>query len=365
MRKSYYLYLTLFVSTTLLLLSSTFADRGLLTADQNAWLDKNNRTILVRPQESAPPFVFTGSGVTKEVKGFSVDYLNAIAEKLDLKIKYSESQPLDKILADTKEGEEGVIISLSPTPEREKYLYFTDSYYDAPAVIAVRKDFSSNKSSITLDYFSDKKVAVGDKYAAQSYIQANYPNVDIVSVVDDQAGLQKLLLGSVDAVVIDLASFSYFTSNEVLSYVKVVGRTGFEYRHSIAIPKSSPELALILNAGLKSISETEKQIIINKWMSSSSLDLGATSVNESKQNNLIPWLVFIGFVVFIISAIIVIFIVHKRGRRSRYISSDPGEISSLKSEFEELKMVHEELKEDIAHIDDLEKDIEEKIENIK
>ncbi len=350
----------------LLTISNVFAVSNLLTTEQNNWLDKNKRTIVVKPQEFEPPFVFTGSGLSKEIKGFSVDYLNAIADKLDFKIKYEDPASLNQILADSKEGGEGIILSLTPTTDREKYLYFTDSYYDTPAIIAVRKDFSLKKGVITLDYFSGKKVAIGDKYAAQSYVQANYPDIDIVSVDDDQVGLQKLLLGSVDAVVIDLASFSYYTQNEVLSYVKVAGRTGFEYKHSIAVPKSSPELALILNVGLKSLSEPEKEIILNKWMSAEGLDLNIKSDSDKDQNNLIPWLVFIGFIVFIVSAVSIIVVFHKRGRRSFASKSSPlVDISSLESEFEELKIAQEELKEDIAHIDDLEKDIEEKIENIK
>jgi ABC-type amino acid transport substrate-binding protein len=353
------------MSIVLTATSNVFAERSILTEEQNAWLDKNKRTVLVRPQESDPPFVFVGSGVTKETKGFSVDYLNAIAKKLDLNIKYSEPALLNQILADAKEGKDGIILSVTPTFEREKYLYFTDSYYDTPAVIAVRKDFSANKSPITLDYFSGKKVAVGDKYAVEPYIQANYPDVDIVFVIDDQAGLQKLLLGSVDAVVMDLASFSYYTQNEVLSYVKVVGQTGFEYKHSIAVPRSSPELAFILSAGLKSLSDPEKQLIINKWITTSNLDLGSKSIKTKEGSNLIPWLTFVGFVVLVVGAVIVISVVNKRRRKIFTHTKDSEVLSELQDEFEELKVVHEELKEDISHIDDLERDIEEKIENIK
>ena len=55
----------------LLTISNVFAVSNLLTTEQNNWLDKNKRTIVVKPQEFEPPFVFTSSGLSKEIKGFS------------------------------------------------------------------------------------------------------------------------------------------------------------------------------------------------------------------------------------------------------------------------------------------------------
>ncbi len=368
MRLHFYAIVTLGLAVTFG--TTALADQTLITPSQNAWLNKNNRTILVHPQEVDPPFVFVGSGSQKEIKGFSVDYIQAVAKKLNITIKFSEAQSLNRILANARErNDNGVVLSLTPSIEREQYFYFTDSYYSTPAVIAVRKDFSSKKSVITLEDFSKKKVAVGDKYAVQSFIQANYPDVDLVSVSDDQGGLQKLLLGDVDAVVMDLASLTYYTANDVLSYVKIVGRTGFEYKHSIGVPKSSPELVLILNQGLKSISDAERQVLINKWMGTTVDDLGASiaagGIKNTVTHEATPWLIFIGFIVLIAATIIVVLLVQRRNYTMPRFVRRRAILSDVQDEFQELKIAQQALKEDLAQIAELEKDIEDKMGEVK
>lgn len=368
MRLRFYAILTLCLVTAFGTI--VLAEQTLITSEQNTWLNKNNRTILVHPQEVDPPFVFVGSGSQKEIKGFSVDYIQAIAKKLNITIKFSEAQPLNRILANARERDDaGIVLSLTPSLEREQYFYFTDSYYTTPAVIAVRKDFSSKKSVITLEDFSKKKVAVGDKYAVQSFIQANYPDVSLVSVSDDQGGLQKLLLGDVDAVVMDLASLTYYTANDVLSYVKIVGRTGFDYKHSIGVPKSSPELVLILNQGLKNISDSERQVLINKWMGTTADDLGASIVGgdpkSSNTNAATPWLIFIAFIVLIAATIIIVLLVQRRNYTTPRFLRRRAVLSDVRDEFQELKIAQEALKEDLAQIAELEKDIEDKMGEVK
>lgn len=352
----------------MILPSRTFADQVLLSPQQNAWLDQQERTIVVHPQESDPPYVFSGSGTNKEIKGFSVEYLQAIAKKLNVTISFTEPEPFDQVLANARERVEGIILSVTPTSEREQYLYFTETYYQTPAVVAVRKDFVSKKSVSTLADFSDKKVAVGNGYAVQGYIKVNYPAIKLISVPDDQTALQKLLLGDVDAVVMDFGSLSYYTSNDVLSYVKVVGRTGFEYKHSIAVPKSSPELVLILNQGLKSISEAEKQVIINKWLqiAISEPSEGDSLAQSNTISTLSIWLIFAAFIIFIIATIVIVLLLRRREyqHRSRITRREREVPSEVKEELEELKLARETLKEDMEQIAALEKDIEKKIEGI-
>ncbi|MDQ5930855.1 MAG: hypothetical protein QG674_19 [Patescibacteria group bacterium] len=368
MKSSFRQYLACFLGILLLLPSFVFAEQAVISKEQNAWLDNNKRTVLVHPQEFYPPFVFASSGSKREIKGFSVEYFNLIAKKLDIKVSFSEPAPLDQILSGARERNEGVILSLTPTEEREEYLYFTDSYYSTPAVIVARKDFSQNKKVITLSDFENKKIAVGSFYAVHSYIDVNYSKIKPILVPDDQIGLQKLLLGEVDALVMDFASFSYYTANDVLSYVKIIGRTGFDYKHSIAVPKSSPELVLILNEGLKSVSEAERQVLINKWMGSDTVPLisSASDVAPSNPSTLNAWLLFVGFIILIIATIIIVGLLQKRrGHVLKHKFMKKHVIAGeVQEELEELKIAREALKEDLEEISELERDIEEKIEKI-
>jgi ABC-type amino acid transport substrate-binding protein len=343
-----------------------FAGQTLLSPAQNTWLDQHKRTIVVRPQDSESPYVFMGSGTTKESKGFSVDLLQAVMKKINATTTFLDPAPLGQVLAAARERNEGIILSLTPTDEREHYLYFTDSYYETPAVIAVRKDFNLQKTVGTLGDFVGKKVAVGSGYAVEGYIKTNYPSIRIVSVPDDQIGLQRLLLGDVDAVVMDFGSLSYYTSNDVLSYVKLAGRTGFTYKHSIGVPKSSPELVLILNEGLKSLSDAEKQVIVNKWLQMEIPDSGDFyEESRSSTSTLSIWLMFAAFVVFIIATIVVVVLLRRKRYKDTHASYHAQKIvaQEVEEELEELRSAREVLKNDMEHISSLEKDIEKKLED--
>ncbi len=334
-----------------------------LTLAQEAWLNSHQRTISVKPERSNAPFVFVGSGTTKKIKGLATEYLEAIANNIRVKVSYTEPAPLVDILREAKEGNNDVLLSLSPTDELGQYFYFTDSYLTMPAVIVTRKDFKPRRNTVSLNDFNDKKVAIGNRYPVSLYVQTNYPKVMIESVPDDEVGLQKLLLGEVEATVMDLASLSYYTSNDVLSYVKAVGRTGFEYKHSFAVPKSQPELLLILDAGLKNLSDAEKQVIIDKWISVDTIDVNINpSSNKESPEKLTLWLIFAGFIVLIIATVVTVITVRKSQFRAFFNRGAKKEtLLEVEEELKELQEAHESLKDEMEHITALEEDIEKKM----
>ena len=347
--------------------SASIVSAQVLTPTQNLWLNKYNRTISIKPEKSNPPYVFLGSGTSRKIKGLSAEYLEAIASKIGAKLSYEEEASLGEILKESKELDfDSIILSLSPTEELERNFNFTDSYLTMPAVVVVRKDFKEKSTVTSLSSFKNKKVAVGEGYPVVSYIKTNYEKVEIIPVSDDEVALQKLLLGEVDAAVMDLASLSYYTSKDVLSYIKAVGRTGFEYKHSFAVPKSKPELLLILDQGLKALSDAEKQVIIDKWIDIGTID-NANNLKESPaENNLHLWLIFAGFIVLIIATVVTVVTLRKTQIKMLFSRTRKKEtVSEVEDELKELQRVHQSLKEEMEHVTALEEDIEKKIHSVE
>jgi ABC-type amino acid transport substrate-binding protein len=338
-----------------------------LTNTQNTWLNKYNRTISVKPEKSNPPYVFLGSGTSRKIKGLSAEYLEAIASKIGAKVFYEEEASLGDILKEAKELDFGsILLSLSPTEELEKNFNFTDSYLTMPAVVVVRKDFKEKSTVTSLSSFKNKKIAVGEGYPVLSYIKTNYEKVEIIPVSDDEVALQKLLLGEVDGAVMDLASLSYYTSKDVLSYVAIGGQTGFEYKHSFAVPKSKPELLLILDQGLKALSDAEKQVIIDKWIDIGTIDNANNLKDVPNENNLHLWLIFAGFIVLIIATVVTVVTLRKTQIRMLFSRTRKKEaVSEVEDELKELQRVHQSLKEEMEHVSALEEDIEKKIHNVE
>lgn len=360
------------VSTVLLLAPHAFATSAILTPEQNLWLDKRNRTILVRPERNRPPFVFVSSGVTRKPQGLSIDYFETAIQKINTSVQYFEAANKANIIAAIKEGKDGVVVALTQTEEREGDFYFTKPYITIPAVIVVRKDAPLKKSGATLADFTGKRVAVGEAYAVEEYIKNNYKKVIIEPVVDDEVGLQKLLLGEVDAAVIDLASLSYYTANKALSYVVVGGQTGFEYSFSFGIPKHLPELAMILDDALAAISPQEQMLLKEKWITSSTVEPGqqASSVYHFFGSNtiLVVGSIMAGALIILIGMVFLIRALRKTqllalvGKKRH---SDSSDAVALQHELQELAEASQVVSEELIQIKQLEKDIAEKIKEIK
>lgn len=334
------------------------ADIDILTPQENLWLKSRNNTIVVYPEKNFPPYSYQNtSGIPQ---GLSIDYIEIIAQKIGAKLEYLPARSLSQVLEDVKNNSKGdVITSLTETKNREDFLYFSDTYVTSPAVIVVRKD-REDMRNLTLSNLTGKKVAIGSKYAVEDFVRTNNPRVVIESVTDDEAGLQQVILGEVDAAIMDITSLSYYLSKQVLSSVKVAGSTGFEYQLAFAVPKDKVILQSILDKGLQQISTNDRKIITDKWV---------TLPSETKSTN--PFLYYINrnfstILLYILLVLIIILLIRKNQRH--FVLKHHRKIdatSELKEEVLQLEDTSKELMEELKDVKVLEDELKEKIRRIE
>lgn len=244
--------------------TAVHAQTKLLTPEEELWLKSRNNTIVVYPEKNFPPYSYQSS--SGRPQGLSIDYIELIAEKVGAKVTYLPARPLSQIFDDvTSNDKADVVTSLTDTKERQAFLYFTDTYISAPAVIVMRKDLYKG-TYLTLDDLTGKKVAIGDSYAVEGFVRGMNSRIVIESVPDDEFALQQVVLGEVDAAIMDITSLSYYLSKQVLSSVVVAGSTGFEYKFAFAVPKNKEILQSILEKGLSQISAGDRAVLTQKWV---------------------------------------------------------------------------------------------------
>lgn len=334
------------------------AATSLLTPEETLWLKNRNNTIVVYPEKNFPPFSYQNTAGIPQ--GLSVDYLELIAQKVGAKLVYLPARPLSQILDDAKSGKGDVLTSLADTPERQEHFLFSDSYISVPAVLVVRKD--AQISSGTLSDFNGKRVALGASYAVEAFVQQNYPRVIIESVTDDEIGLQQVVLGDVDAAVMDVATLSFYLSRQAFSSVKIIGNTGFEYKLAFAVQKNKPFLQSILDKGLSQISVGERQVLSEKWVSIHTSIANDSFIAKAQQTigaPLLYMLIFLGFgaILFALGRRYGVPYYHRRSRRLRTLDA-------LEDKIEELHESEAVLSEEMDEIKKLEKSIASKIEGL-
>ncbi|MBM5569967.1 MULTISPECIES: basic amino acid ABC transporter substrate-binding protein [Deefgea] len=188
----------------------------------------------------------------KEVVGFSVDILEAIAKKSGMTIKFINT-PWEGIFATLSTGDRDMVISsVTITPERKQSMDFSDPYFEAKQLIAVGKNSKVSK-------FTDLKtlkVGVQTGTTGDEVIQKlqGKTSPNIKRFESTPLAIKELENGGVDAVVADNGVVVNFVANNPNSKLKMIDDATFakEY-YGIAVKKGNKALLEQINKGLAAI----------------------------------------------------------------------------------------------------------------
>lgn len=284
--------------------SAAEPDRSFLTSQERAWIDTHAGQLRVAPEENYPPFSFIESG---KWHGLSADMVKLLNDQTRAQFQILPAQNLDAILADVQRGKVEIVTSLMQTPERSQYLTFTQPYFKVPTAIIVKADSMEGRWP---DSFVNKRVAVGKGYGVQTYLESNFPAIQLALVADDLDGMRKLSFGEVDAVIMDVASASYFIEREKFTNLRMLAAFDYTYDLSLGVRKDFPDLHQILSKTLATVPDRERQAILDKWISISPDPL---SLVWGRVRHWVPWLT--GVLVLLMVAGAVAWRVQRQRRR--------------------------------------------------
>ena len=235
----------------------------LATAWFSAFASQTVAPIRFAPEKDYGPFVYANE--KGEIRGLSVDILQAISRPAGMRIETLPARPLAEILVMAERGEVDLISSLRPTPERAKFLDFSRPYISVPAVLLTREKDASFKS---LDALNGRAVAVGKGYAVEAFVRGRFPAIRWTPVADDFAAMKALQDGVVDGVVADIASIEFVIQQNALRGLYVNTPVGFDYSLSFGYSKLRPDIGEALERGLRSFRPLDREAITQKWMGS-------------------------------------------------------------------------------------------------
>ena len=187
-----------------------------------------------------------------EIVGFDIDIVSAIAQKAGIEVKFVNT-PCEGIFNALAQGDRDLLVSsITITDERKQTMDFSDPYFDANQLIAVKAD-----SKVTrFDDLKALKVGVqtgttGDEAVAklQGKNSANIKRFESTPLA-----LKELEAGGVDAVVADNGVVINYVTNNSGARFKTVNDAAFVPEHyGIPVKKGNAELLAKLNKGLAEI----------------------------------------------------------------------------------------------------------------
>jgi len=237
------------------------AKSSVLTTQELAWIESHADQVRVAPEANYPPFSFMQD---RQWQGLSADVIQLLQERIGIQFQILPAQNLDTILAHVQQGQVEVVTSLKATPERAKFLAFTQPYLSVPTAIIVKAGFAQGQWPSA---FVGKRVAVGKGYGVQSYLESRFPAIPLTLVPDDLEGMRKLSFGEVDAVIMDVASASFFIEREKFTNLRIFAPFDYRYELSFGVRKDWPVLRDVLSKTLASLAESDKQAVLDKWIS--------------------------------------------------------------------------------------------------
>ena len=234
---------------------------GLLLLSVLAGCGEKDEKIRIATDATWPPFEYVNE-TTKEIEGFDIDLMNAIAEKEDLDIEIM-NVAWDPLLAGVAQCQyDAAISSVSITEERKKQMLFSDPYFQVGQLVTVRINNTDIKGKDDL---------AGKKAGAQIGTTGSFAIEDIEGATlktYDDIGLafQDLINGAIDAVVADNPlAYEYVGKNP--NDLKYVGEVFTSEQIGIAACKDNTELLAKLNSGLRAVkAEGLIEELIDKWL---------------------------------------------------------------------------------------------------
>ena len=208
---------------------------------------------------------FESQNEKAEIVGFDIEMMQAVARKAGFAVKFINT-PWEGIFNALAQGDRDLVASaVTITPERQQTMDFSQPYFDALQLIAV-------KQASKVARFNDLKAlkvgvqtgTTGDEAITKLQGKTS-PNIKRFE--STPLALKELEAGGVDAVVADNGVVINYVANNPGGLFKTVTDASFApEQYGIALKKGNAELQAMVNRGLAGIKEDGSyQVIYAKY----------------------------------------------------------------------------------------------------
>jgi len=229
-------------------------DRVALTTEERAYLDRKGVvTVCVDPD--APPFMrLEGDGT---LDGVAADVLSLLAERGGF--SWQTTALPDRRVAPSCD----LLPLVTEEPISPADWDLTPPYLVLPVAIATQlhKPFVES-----LRELSGQRVGIVPARVPAGLLRRRYPDVTLVEVANEKAGIDRLQNGDLDAVLGTLPALAYVITNDGVNEVKISGRVAEDWRAAIATRADEPLLGEIIAKLVAGLGPDEIQTIVNRRM---------------------------------------------------------------------------------------------------
>ncbi|WP_249275676.1 ATP-binding protein [Pseudomonas lundensis] len=246
-----------------------FEGRGPLhfSPAEQRWIDQNPRLKVAVTEDFLPFNFYDEHGM---FSGLAADLLAKISVRTGLKFDLVRSPSVSQLTELISRGEADLTPAFTPSSNRQDVLRFTKPYLTTPFVLVTPL---KPGSPATLDELQGKRVALVTDSLMQTYLEQNFPKVNLVSAPNSAHALAMAAKGEVDGAINSLISARYLIKQQYSGRLRIRSTVGVApAQFALAIHPDAHALYSILGKALTSISPEEMDTLTNRWQSAVVLD---------------------------------------------------------------------------------------------
>ncbi|MBF0255382.1 MAG: transporter substrate-binding domain-containing protein [Gammaproteobacteria bacterium] len=242
-----------------------------------ALTDAEKAFIAERPQMrvanslNRPPLDYASRG---NPRGYAVDLLDLIARKAGMRVQYLNGLSdwtLEQLFFDEKID---LLNAVSKNPERASAGIFSDLVVDTKPYLISRKD----AQLASLEALAGKTLALPKGSRLKGIMQARYPQVQVLELNQMVEVYQAVAGGRADALIDSELSLRYYTGKFSLARLHLgpvlEDMRPADWQLYFLLQPGLETLQGILNKGLASLTEAEKQWLWKRWAESGCSNAG-------------------------------------------------------------------------------------------
>ncbi len=236
-----------------------------LSPEEISFLE-NHPVLRVSNALDFPPFDFAVFGRSR---GYSVDLLNLLAERIGLKLSYVNDYSGERRLEQFRQGQLDLIHTIDRTSDRESYGRFSIPYFQYKNYFIANSD---TRAITDISQLYGKTLAVTKGGDLEKYVSLQHSEVNLLPVEDYSQLLEAVSNGQAEAMVGKAPAVSYMMQRSRVTdlffsgWFKKFDHGESRKLHFMAQP-NAPELISMLNKAYSSLDLRQLNALEDKWLS--------------------------------------------------------------------------------------------------
>ena len=245
------------ISLLLFLCSFIISHEIELTQDERSYLEKKKVITMCVDPDWEPFEIINDSG---QHEGIATDLIRLISSRVYVQIQLVATKTWEESIELSKDKRCDILSFLNETPQRKEWLIFTQPLFSDPNVLIARIEspYIDNIATKNLSIALPRDTAMSERFAI------DFPNLTIIPTTTESEAFRLVEDKKADLTLRSLIVTAYTIKKDGLFNLKIVNQPkGYENHLRIGVRKDEPILKEILDKGIKTLSKSDRDSIIN------------------------------------------------------------------------------------------------------